>query len=61
MVEDSESLAVQLCLVSDSGTLTFPIEISIRTIASEPRPSPFTAVFADLAIEGVMCGTHAQI
>ena len=29
VVEDSESVAVRLCLVSDSGTLTFPVEVDV--------------------------------
>ena len=32
VVEDSGSLAVNLCLTPESGTLTFPIEISITSI-----------------------------
>ena len=36
VVEDSESLAVNLCLVSESGTLTFPVDISVTS-------SPVTA------------------
>ena len=33
VVEDSESLIVNLCLVSDSGTLTFPVGISVTSTA----------------------------
>ena len=29
VVEDSESVAVRLCQVSDSGTLTFPVEVDV--------------------------------
>ena len=31
--EDSESLQVQLCLSSESGTLTFPVELSVVSTA----------------------------
>ena len=31
VVEDSESVAVRLCLVSDSGTLTFPVEVDVAS------------------------------
>ena len=33
VVEDSESLVAQLCLASESGTLTFPVDIYITSIA----------------------------
>ena len=33
VVEDSESLEVQLCLATESGTLTFPVQIYISTTA----------------------------
>lgn len=31
VVEDSESLVVNLCLVSESSTLTFPVEVSVTS------------------------------
>ena len=33
VVEDSQSLALNLCLVSESGTLTFPVDISVTSTA----------------------------
>jgi hypothetical protein len=33
VVEDTGSLAVNLCLVSESGTLTFPVDISVTSTA----------------------------
>lgn len=33
IVEDTEMLQVNLCLVSRSGTLTFPITISVTSTA----------------------------
>ena len=33
VVEDSDSMVAQLCLVSESGTLSFPIEISVISVA----------------------------
>ena len=33
VVEDSESVVVNLCLVSESGTLTFPVDISVTSTA----------------------------
>ena len=32
-MEDTGSLAVNLCLVSESGTLTFPVDISVTSTA----------------------------
>ena len=32
-MEDSESLALNLCLVLESGTLTFPVDISVTSTA----------------------------
>ena len=33
VVEDTESLVVNLCLISESGTLTFPVDISVTSTA----------------------------
>ena len=33
VVEDSQSVVVNLCLVSESGTLTFPVDISVTSTA----------------------------
>lgn len=33
MVEDSGSVAINLCLVSESGTLTFPVEVTVSSAA----------------------------